>query len=270
MVLLLFVTSQCLSLILIPFSKKTFNKYSHFGSGEWWRLVAFLMRIFHGTKIVVTGDELPERENVLIVPNHQQMTDIICIIVLALEHGSAGDTKWFVKDAVKFVPLLGWSMLFLNNLFVKRSWSRDQKMVEKTFSVIKRENIPLWLILFAEGTRITEEKLVVSKRILKKKNRRVNEHVMIPHTKGFAASIRGLGDHLDAVYDITIGYEGGIPSLWQFICGGTKRVHFHINRFEAKDLPTDAAELSSWLFDRFDNKDMLLDKFSKDSEFLAD
>lgn len=261
------MTVQIVSLILLPFSKKVFNAINHYGSGKWWQLVQFLGKITYGTHVTVTGDPLSPTENVLLIPNHQQMTDIVFIIFVALQYQSAGHTKWFVKDTVKYVPLLGWSMLFLNNLFVKRSWSKDRNMIEKTFSKIKKHNERLWLILFAEGTRIDPKKIATSQRILKRKNRRINEHVLVPHTKGFVASITGLDQHLDAVYDMTIGYETGVPSLWQLICGYTRHVQVHVKRHPISQLPETNEALSDWLFDRFEDKDKLLNSYYETGTF---
>ena len=56
--------------------------------------------------------------------------------------------------------------------------------------------------------------------------------MLIPRTKGFVASVEGLGDHLNAVYDFTIGYVDGVPSLWQYITGRVKQIHIHVRRFE--------------------------------------
>lgn len=44
-----------------------------------------------------------------------------------------GDMKWMVKDIIKYVPGVGWGMLFLDCIFVKRDWTTDKESIRKTF-----------------------------------------------------------------------------------------------------------------------------------------
>jgi 1-acyl-sn-glycerol-3-phosphate acyltransferase len=206
---------------------------------------------------------------VLLLANHQQMTDVCFLILLARQCGAAGDTKWFVKDAVKYVPLLGWGMLFLDNLFVKRTWSRDRRSIERTFARINQGRVPIWLMLFAEGTRLTPRKLESSRRIAAKKGRRPFDHLLLPRTRGFTASIQGLRDHLDGVYDVTVGYEHGVPSLWQFICGFGPEARLHVRRYPLADLPEQERDLADWLLERFEEKDNLLRTYYSSGRFTG-
>jgi 1-acyl-sn-glycerol-3-phosphate acyltransferase len=260
--LVVYNVGQLLSLVVLPISRRAFRAYNRLGADLWWRCFAALARGLHRVRVEIGGDDLPARENVLLVANHQQMTDICFLILLACHCRAAGDTKWFVKNAIKYVPLMGWGMLFLDNLFVKRSWAVDQASIERTFYRINRDRVPIWLILFAEGTRLTPSKLATSQRVASRKNRAPTSHVMLPRTKGFTASVRGLRDHLDAIYDVTIAYgEAGVPSLWQFICGFAKTANLHVRRIPTDELPVDERELNRWLLDRFEAKDARLETF---------
>ena len=87
------------------------------------------------------------------------------------------------------------------------------------------------------------------------------EHLLLPRTKGFVATVQGLGDHLDAVYDATIGYESGFPTLWQWAKGYVRRVHLHVRRFPRGDLPQTDEELAQWLYTRYQEKDALLARY---------
>jgi hypothetical protein len=89
----------------------------------------------------------------------------------------------------------------------------------------------------------------------------------VPRTKGFVASVEGLRSHIDAVYDITIGYEIGIPTLWQYIKGLVQRIHVHVRRFEIDSLPESADGLRLWLLDRWEEKDELLEHFYQTGTF---
>ena len=84
------------------------------------------------------------------------------------------------------------------------------------------------------------------------------------------ATVAGLRDHLDAVYDITIGYEDGIPTLWQYILGCVQRIHVHAERFPMADMPTSDEALRDLLFGRFRAKDELLEHFYATGGFPED
>ena len=87
-------------------------------------------------------------------------------------------------------------------------------------------------------------------------------NVMVPRTKGFVASIQGLGARTDAVYDVTIHYDGRVPSLWEYAQGHCSRVRLHVRRFPMTGLPTEPAALSTWLLERFREKDEILDRLA--------
>ena len=103
-------------------------------------------------------------------------------------------------------------------------------------------------------------------------------HVMIPRTKGFVAAFRALGggsglasdSYIDAVYDLTIAYRGGVPSLWQYAQGHCREVHVHVRRVSGDELQASEEELSHWLLERFQEKDQLLEDFYSQGRFSED
>jgi 1-acyl-sn-glycerol-3-phosphate acyltransferase len=259
--LLGFNVAQTASTLLLPVSRKKFRAFNRWAANSFWSWCVQLSEITHGIGIQVTGDDVPPGENAIVVANHQQMADITFILFFAHQKGRLGDMKWVLKDIIKYVPGVGWGLYFLDSFFVKRDWTKDRASIEGTFSRIIKDNIPVWLVTFAEGTRITPAKLERSQAYARKKGLTPTRHVMLPRTKGFTASLQGLRKRLDAVYDITIGYESGVPTLWQYIRGFVKTAHLHVRRFPIADLPTSDAEISAWLIERYLEKDQLLDQF---------
>ena len=106
---------------------------------------------------VFSGDDLPQGENTLVVANHQSMADILVLMPLARRQARLGDMKWFAKDIIKYFPGVGWGMLFLDCLFLKRDWMADRSRIDQTFSKIRDHGVPFWVISFSEGTRRTPE-----------------------------------------------------------------------------------------------------------------
>lgn len=249
--------AQMLSLIFYPFSRPVFRKINGGLAVLWWSLQENVMRFF-GVRVLITGDRLPLKENALLLGNHQEMSDIPSLIPLARAQKSIGSMKWFAKEALKHVPGPGWGMRFIGCVFLARNWADDKASIERTFHTIKSEKLPAWLIMFLEGTRITEYKLQQSQEYARRRGHPIPQHTMVPRTKGFLATIEGLRDYLDAVYDVTIAYPQGIPTLWQFMSGHVKDVHINVRRFPMRDLPEDPEALRQWVVRLYQEKDALL------------
>ena len=264
-----FNAAQVASTMLIPISPKLFRKLNREWADTWWGWCVTVGRRLYGVELTLTGDEIPMRENAVVVINHQEMSDITFMMDYARRKDRLGDMKWMVKDIVKYVPGVGWGMLFLDCLFVKRDWTSDEDSIRRTFAKLRDNDVPVWLLSFPEGTRNKPEKLERSQEYARQQGLPVPRHVQVPRTKGFAATVEGLRDHITAVYDITIAYEGGVPTLWQYIRGFANRAHFHVRRFPVASLPEDSAGLAEWLHEQFWIKDELLDYYYRKGEFPA-
>ena len=154
---------QICSILFIPISKKIFRRINTFLAGSWWSSAEWVMRKA-GIDVVISGDALLPRENIILISNHQGMSDIPVLFKLAKEMKQIDHMKWFIKDVIKYVPGIGWGMLFLDGLFLKRNWDKDKQKIEGTFKKFFKDNIPIWLILFPEGTRFRPEKLKLMER----------------------------------------------------------------------------------------------------------
>jgi 1-acyl-sn-glycerol-3-phosphate acyltransferase len=198
------------------------------------------------------------------------MADVMLLMCFAWRCGRLGDMKFFVKDVVKWFPGFGWGMKFIDCIFVKRDWAKDRAGIHRLFEKYKREDIPIFLVSFLEGTRRTDEKHAHAKEFATRRGLYCPEHTLIPRTKGFVATMIGLRDHLDAVYDLTIAYPDGVPSLVNCFEARVKRVEVHVRRHAVDALPGGEEELEQWVFDRFRDKDALLSRFFEEERFPGD
>ena len=258
---------QLLSLVLLPFSAKAFRAVNRWCADTWWGLCVSGAERFNHTRVLFSGDDVPMRENALLASNHQQMPDITAIMKFARTKDRLGDLKFFVKKQLKWVPGMGWGMQFLDCLYIDRDWTSDRETIRKTFSRLVDGNVPVYLVSFVEGTRLTLPKLETARDYARQHGMYEPRHTLVPRTKGFTASVEGLRSHIDAVYDLTIGYEVGIPTLWQYIKGLVQRIHVHVRRFDIDSLPESADGLRQWLLDRWEEKDELLDHFYETGGF---
>lgn len=261
--------SQLASTALLPFSRKTFRRYNRWVADTWWGWCVEMGRTLYGIEVEYSGDEIPPRENALVFSNHQQMTDTTFLMFFGKDKGRLGDMKYFAKAPIKWVPIVGWGLQFIDSIFVKREWTKDVDSIRDTFNRITSEEVPLWLVTFSEGTRITKEKHERSMAFARERNLKETKHVLLPRTKGFVASIEGLRGHIAAVYDVTIGYPEGIPSLMQYMRGMARKAHLHIRRFPIETLPEGEEALSEWIRDRFYEKDELLERYLSTGSFEA-
>ncbi|MBU1240078.1 1-acyl-sn-glycerol-3-phosphate acyltransferase, partial [Myxococcota bacterium] len=260
-------SSQLASTTLLPFSRDAFRRYNRWVADTWWGWCVSIGKELYGVKLLYSGDEIPEKENAIVFSNHQQMTDTTFLMFFGKDKGRLGDMKYFAKYPIKYVPAVGWGMRFIDCIFVKRDWAKDETSIRETFERFTRDKIPLWLVSFVEGTRITPTKHERSIEYARTQNLPELRHVMVPRTKGFVASVTGLRDHVTAVYDITIGYPEGVPTLWQYVRGMARVAHMHIRRFPIAELPTDSDALARWVLDRFVEKDALLDEYYRTGTF---
>ena len=265
--LLLVNAVQMSSMLVRPFSRPAFRRINRGCADFWWGLCVAGGRWAHGIEVVFTGDDVPEAENAMVVSNHQAMPDITFLMFLAIAKGRLGDMKYFVKKQLAWAPGVGWGMLFLDCIFVARDWARDAGTIRQTFARINGGKVPIWLISFSEGTRMTPAKLAAAQDFARERGLREPRHVLVPRPKGFVASIEGLRGHLDAVYDVTIGYVDSVPSLWQYARGLAPRAHLHVRRYPVEDLPVDAEALAQWLRDLFYEKDDLLEGYYQTGAF---
>ncbi|MEZ4741747.1 MAG: lysophospholipid acyltransferase family protein [Bdellovibrionota bacterium] len=259
---ILFINAlQMVSLIILPFSLKIFTRVNRAFANFWWGGIVFMMERVYRIKFIFTGDTLPAGENVILFANHQGMIDIPVIMPIAWRKSRLGDLKFFVKDILKYVPGPGWGMLFLGCLFVKRDWYSDKDHIGRIFSRFISGNVPIWLVSFLEGTRITAKKQRSSQQFAKERGFKPLKHVMVPRTKGAVGSVIGLREHVSAVYDVTIAYPKGIPTLWQLMKVLPKEFHVNIRRFPVETLPFEQDALTTWFLKRYEAKDELLESF---------
>jgi 1-acyl-sn-glycerol-3-phosphate acyltransferase len=259
--------AQTASMAIRPLSKKAFRKFNRLAADTWWGWCIESGERLFDARLLVTGDDAPMRENAIVLVNHQQMTDISFLLFYARSKGRLGDLKWVAKDPIKYVPGVGWGMWFLDCPFLKRDWNKDRGSIERTFEVFLREDIPMWLVMFPEGTRLTDEKLEASGRYAVEHGAEPTRHLLRPRTKGFVATVHGLRKHVRAVYDLTLGYERGVPTLWQYVQGYARQAHLHVRRYPIDSLPMEDEALAAWLQDRYREKDELLDRFYREGAF---
>lgn len=236
-------------------------------------MVLFFFENYTGVEIIIYGDIPKSKENVVYLSNHQTTADWIIADMLAIRQNALGHVRYVLKDGLKWLPLYGWYFSQHGGVYVKRSAKFNEKAMKKKLLSQTKLGTPMYLVIFPEGTRYNPQNRHVineSQAFATKEGLAVLQHVLTPRMKASHIAIDTMKDHLDAVYDITVAYEGTVspggqrlaaPSMPEFLCKECPRVHIHFERVDMKEIPSEGVFFRRWLHERFQLKDKLLGAF---------
>ncbi|XP_071663100.1 1-acyl-sn-glycerol-3-phosphate acyltransferase epsilon isoform X1 [Patagioenas fasciata] len=236
--------------------------------------------LVHLNTVIIYGDLPKNKENVIYLSNHQCTVDWIIADMLAIRQNALGHVRYVLKDGLKWLPLYGWYFSQHGGVYVKRSAKFNEKEMREKLRAQMKAETPMYLVIFPEGTRYNPEipKVIAdSQSFAEKEGLAVLKHVLTPRVKATHVAIDTMKDYLDAVYDVTVAYEGTVdhkgqrklaPSMTEFLSKECPRVHIFIDRIELKDIPEEQMYMRRWLHERFEIKDKLLIEFydAKDSK----
>ncbi|CAO3660009.1 unnamed protein product [Rhizopus stolonifer] len=139
----------------------------------------------------------------------------------------------------------------------------------------------MWLLLFPEGTVVSETTRKKSKDYAEKNNVKDNRYTLLPRSTGLRLCATVLKDDVEYLYDFTIGYSGvtstEIPEKVYTIQGifffnrYPKQVHIHVRRYKVNTIPLEnEKEFNGWVFDRWSEKDELMTRFYDTNSFVTE
>lgn len=146
-VLIADVLLSCLLPFAFIFPTSTYHAASTIAEGV-WRGVQRICEDSNGADIILAGDELPAGESAILVANHVEWTDFYLIQALAIRTGMLGRCRWFAKNTLRWVPVLGWGLMVMGMPLVSRKWSEDKQEMERLFSGIKTGRWPICMHCF--------------------------------------------------------------------------------------------------------------------------
>lgn len=262
----------CIRVVTLPLPKRWYHKLEQFLCwGPYQRLCMFFMEGLSGVKFKVYGDVPKEKDavNALLVANHQCVSDWVIIDSFAMRLGNAGYIHFFAKNALKYVPLFGiyWHQHGL--IFVKRGHN-NLESIRKQLQDKKKNNIPMLMTLFPEGTRFNpdnENALEKSHAYARSIDFPECTRVLTPRITGANIFVEELGDHLKKIFDITIAYESVSgemirPDTLEFL-DNVRTAHVHFNQKSIGE----AAHNGGWLYDSFKEKERMLVEFDNTGSF---
>ncbi|MCX7117164.1 MAG: acyltransferase [Legionellales bacterium] len=184
----------------------------------------------------------------LVVANHQSWLDIV--VLQRIFNRKIPVLKFFIKDQLKWVPILGFSWWAMGCPFMKRyspayldkhpeKKGADLEATKKALKSFKQA--PGTLMSFVEGTRFTKKKSLDQNAPY--------QHLLKPKAGGVGFVIDIMNKQIKHLLDVTIVYPNKENSLWQFLCRRIHSVKIHI-----RELPIPQHFLNS---DLLENETML-------------
>lgn len=248
-------------------TRKVLNKI-----GEWWIHTNYLISKLNGIEFEVSGLDNPEIRldmSYLMICNHQSFSDIF--ILQSVFNRKISLIKFFIKQELIYVPILGLAWWGLDFPFVKRH-SRDQirvnpklagsdlESVEKTCE--KYIKMPVVILNFLEGHRRTPERMLHNSR----RGRVSYRYLLKPRSAGISVVGAILQERLHGVLDVTIIYPGDNSSFKDLMAGKIRKIKVVIEFIPIEKVPLEkntkkaaiSRKMQRWAMERWAVKDAIL------------
>ena len=207
-------------------------------------------------------DGLHARGWYLVSSNHQSWVDIL--VLQRVFHGRIPFLKFFLKQELIWVPVIGLAWWALDFPFMKRgkglgAQKDDLKTTREACEKFKL--IPTSVINFVEGTRFTPAKQAAQQSPYR--------HLLKPKIGGLGIALAAMGEQFEALLDVTIVYPGGTPTFWHLLRGDIDAVTV---RVQQRDIPPEVlggdplrdkryrARIGRWVEVQWRDKDRLIDE----------
>lgn len=211
------------SSIISIFSTKAAMLFSTFFAESAWRIFS---NIFNLQCTIDFPDILKTNTNYLIISNHIGSMDFMVLNEIAIKHGMLRHLKYLIKNSALYIPVFGLGMKACGFLFLKRDIKADEKMIINHCKMLKTNKIPIWLVVYPEGTRFTQSKKERSNEYCEKNGLPMLENVLFPRYGGFKLVIENIKNSgIDNLVSITSYFQsktGSVPSLQDFLLGRAK------------------------------------------------
>ncbi|XP_053401840.1 lysocardiolipin acyltransferase 1-like isoform X2 [Mercenaria mercenaria] len=122
-----------------------------------WKLyLVSLLEVIFQTKFRIYG-KVPSNEAAnLMIMNHRTRLDWLYLFSYQVRHASVRRYIISMKNILKFLPGIGWAGQIGGFIFLDRKWEDDQRTISKCLGVFEHINYKPQILLFPEGTDLTE------------------------------------------------------------------------------------------------------------------
>ena len=263
-----FLLSIALLKLLVPIEswKRLCTKWI-IAIGECWIFCNGLwIKLLHNPQWTVTGfDSLNQSDWYLAMANHQSWADIF--ILQGITNRKIPMLKFFMKDVLIWVPVIGLAWWALDMPFLKRYTEeqikkdpslRGKDVIEMKKSFGRFARYPVSIFSFSEGTRFTEAKRVSQDSPY--------DQLLRPKSGGIGLTLSTM-PYIKKALDFTIKYNSNYRTFWDFLCGRMSYVEIQVKIIDVprnlvqKNYIEDEKfreELKEWLYCIWEEKNKFL------------
>ncbi|MXW00788.1 MAG: hypothetical protein F4X59_09850 [Holophagales bacterium] len=264
-----------LLLLLLPAkaahrTRPWFRRVSHRIYRAAVRVDNVLLRRISGASWNVEELTLDRSRPHIVLANHRSWADILIVQSLVATRGPI--VKFLCKRELLYLPIFGLIIVAFDFPVLRRQAQRgidagsrrgdDRRRVTEAAAALLES--PAAILSFAEGTRFTVAKRDANSRAAGEGHKASRtapqyQHLLPPRAGGLGAMIEALAPGGGSIVDVTLAYPR--PStFWEFLGGTAGSVEV---AWEAIPIAAvEAAEVTSWLNDRWRRKEALLDRRS--------
>ncbi|TPX36572.1 1-acylglycerol-3-phosphate O-acyltransferase [Synchytrium microbalum] len=205
-----------------------------------------------------------------------------------------GDIKIVLKEDLQRLPIFGWGMRFFEFLFMKRKMAEDKKGMDLVLTRAMNDKVPCHLLLFPEGTVLTNDTRQKSDAFAKKADLSyAYKYVLVPRVSGFYHTLGLMGagqpDGVTEIWDVTMAYPHGIDkyafdefsAFKTFLTGDAPHsIFLHVNKIPVSEIPclpvkgtlgdSVPLEFNNWMYGQWQKKDDLMANFYKTGSFTQE
>jgi len=236
----------------------------------------------------------------VIICNHATEVDwlYLCMLARVTNNGTTdrtGNVKILLKEEVRHIPIIGWGCSVFEFIYLKRDWTVDKKRIEDSLKAFVRDEEPLWLFIFPEGSTVNTRTMEKCNNWARKTNppRPELNYTLLPRSRGLDHIMQVLHEETGQdpeLYDMTMtfdGYSGEVPT-WEmgykrnidvkvpnfaklFFGSSSRKCHVESTKFSYKQVKQEHPEtLERWLDERWVRKEKLLKGFGQKSGFCTE
>ena len=229
-------------------------------------------------------------ERLILTTNHQVYTDWVYQWWISYTSQQHGHIFIILREDLKYIPILGWGMMFFGFIFMARKWANDKPRLQHRLQKLKERHSgpmsgsagydPMWLLIFPEGTNLSANTRRKNDAYVQREHLQNMRHVLLPRSTGLFFCLQQLRGTVEYIYDSTMAYEGISPDDYAqdfftirstyFQGRAPASVNMYWRRFAIAEIPLgDVKEFETWLMARWREKDALLEQYYRTGRFPA-
>jgi lysophosphatidic acid acyltransferase/lysophosphatidylinositol acyltransferase len=262
---------------LRPINKYLFRKLNYYLCYSLYSQLVFMAEWWSGSDIIVyiNKDDFYKyygKEHGYLIMNHTYDIDWLIGWIFCERVGVLGNCKAYAKKSIQYLPTMGFAWKFSESVFLERNWDSDRLLIGRQVAELAQYPDPMFLLLFAEGTRFTEVKHQASIEFAKEKGLPILKRHLTPRTKGFTTSLPELRNRVPAIYSVQLAFDPKSnvkPTVMTLLLGKPVTGHMFFERIPVDSVPEDEEEAALWLRELYNKKDRMMDSFLTTGDWFA-